>query len=726
MGSIQKLQGSLGVLTMFGTLAGWEDYFEAKIQGRERSKGASHAPLLAVVPDRIMWDAFLVCVCDEWKNWKSQLSERPSCLLILYCGLAFYEYDENRFWPQFAKVIGSDELPANQQSEINTVFATAARWFGLGLKLRDKGTDFVGSAVNLIGIPLSLWDGFLEVCDWALWHKDWRSLSDGEWNDVVEKRSGSRTRLRRFLMENRESASGFIRDVLDVREILSGDPLLTIGDIARASILRQEYFDDVPETADFLRPQDPDSLFRFRVRLIWDEQRQNISLLLPAMTRDKLPASWIVGSRQQEAAPSPDDLVLNSDSFAGMLAVTLQFGDEREKQYVRGINNWALFDLENGGRLVNVSRDQLPLRSYALVSRSEIELVSRDGFDDSDTEPNERFELRDGTVCFLTRLWPTGKHAELSLKINGRDSRTIRFKTRARIEARFITGWGSKTAHFNRTPDGKIKIDHLPIPCVAIPYGYFKNDSAALASEFKVFIDVKAASGWWEHVDVRDSPDRNCYRWKWNKMIWLEHRPGVTMLRSFSQLDDAFKSPDLRGDRRISIEAKPHISEDMEVRMVGRDEAINRCWDSLPGAFVPLFLLCQSTEGMKWEDLVLAKDVIAPSSRFSPYILRKYERLGVAVQRGRRWMIRESRAESIPPAGASFQLNYCGDPSILWGLYRRMICDIPGSNLPIIEVIDKRGEAAYLKMTWPTQSREVIEQYLKRNGVAVGGSLWTH
>jgi hypothetical protein len=165
-----------------------------------------------------------------------------------------------------------------------------------------------------------------------------------------------------------------------------------------------------------------------RVRLIWDEQRQNISLLLPAISREKLPASWGVGSLRQEAAPSPDELVLNSDSFASMLAVTLQLGDERETQYVRGINNWALFDLENGGRLVNVSRDQLPLRSYALISQCEIELVSRDGFDDSDYRANERFELKDGTVCFLTRLWPTGKYAELCLKIGGRDSRTIRFK----------------------------------------------------------------------------------------------------------------------------------------------------------------------------------------------------------------------------------------------------------------------------------------------------------
>lgn len=712
---------------MFGTLADWEQHFASRIQGRERSKGASHAALLPAVPDRVTWDSFEVSVRGEWRTWKSQLSRHPSCLLMLYCGLAFYEYDENRFWPQFAKVVGSDELPANQQSEINTVFAAAARRFELELKLRDKGTDFVGSAVNLIGIPLSLWDGFLEVCDWALWHKDWRSLSVEEWDDVVERRSGSRTRLRRFLTENRQSASEFIQDVLDVREILSGDPLLTIGDIARASILRQEYFDDVPETADFLRPQDPDSLFRFRVRLTWDEQRQNISLLLPAISRDMLPASWCVGSRQQEAAPSPDDLVLNSASFGNMLAVTLQIGNKKETQYVRGINNWALFDLENGGRLVNVSRDQLPLRSYALISQHEIEVVSRDGFDDSETQANEPFELKDGTVCFLTRLWPTGKRAELCLKIGGRDTRTIRFKTRAKVEARFITGWGSKTAHFNRTQDGKIKIDHLPIPCVAIPSGYFRNDSATLATDFKVFIDGKAASGWWEHVDVRDSPDRNCYRWKWNKMIWLEHRPGITTLRSFSQLDNAFKSPDLRGDRCISIQARPHIREDIAVRMVGREgEAINRCWDNLPGAFVPMFLLCQSTEGMKWEDLVLARDVIAPSSRLSPYTLRKYERLGVAVQRGRRWMIRENRAELVALTGTSFQLNYCGDPSILWGLYRRMICDIPGERLPMIEVVDKRGEAAYLKMTWPTQSRETIEHYLHRNGVFVGGSLWTH
>jgi len=99
---------------MFEKLGDWEDHFAAKVERDSRSKGASHAPLLPVVPDRIIWDTFLTSVRGEWKDWKSDLSGCPACLLMLYCGLAFYEYDESRFWPQFAKVVGSDELPANQ------------------------------------------------------------------------------------------------------------------------------------------------------------------------------------------------------------------------------------------------------------------------------------------------------------------------------------------------------------------------------------------------------------------------------------------------------------------------------------------------------------------------------------------------------------------------------------------------------------------------------------
>jgi hypothetical protein len=710
------------------TLADWEKFFAEAIGRVECADGSPRAALLPTIPDRPTWDKFLACIGEEWKAWKGQLLQHPSCLVMLYCGLAFYEYDENTFWPQFAKVVGSERLPVNQQSDINAAFAKAADHFRLRVKRRDSGTDYVGSAVNQIGVPLSLWDGFLEVCDWALWRKDWRALPDKEWAEAAEKRSGSRTRLRRFLVENRESASELIQEMLDAREILSSDLTLTIKDIAQASVLRPEYFDDVPETADFLRPQDPDSLFHYRVRLTLDESRRNISLLLPSVSRDRLPAQWCVGSHRQEASSSPDELMLNADAFSNSLLVTLQIGGKQETQRVRGVNKWGLFDSENGSRFVNLSRDQLPLKTYVLASRSEIEIVSREGFDETENQVNEPFELRDGTICFLTRLWPTGKHAQLCVKTNGESPRHIRFKTRARIEARFVTGWGAKAAYFNRTPDGKIKIDHLPVPCVAIPLGYFKDNITELDRGFKILIDAKReASGRWERVDVRDAADRDYYRWKWNKKIWLEQKPGVTTLKSFNRLEEAFRSPDLTGDRTISIEAAPHIRENIAVRIVAREgDAINRCWQNLPGAILPMFLLCQSVDGMKWEELLLAKDVIAPHSRFSPYLLHKYERLGVAVLRGRRWMIRENRAALILLSKDVFRLNYCGDPSILWGLYRRMICDIPGDRLPIIEVIDKRGEGAYVTMNWPTQFRDLIVKYLQRNSVVVGESLWIH
>ncbi|HVH70630.1 MAG TPA: hypothetical protein VNB49_05915, partial [Candidatus Dormibacteraeota bacterium] len=193
------------------------------------------------------------------------------------------------------------------------------------------------------------------------------------------------------------------------------------------------------------------------------------------------------------------------------------------------------------------------------------------------------------------------------------------------------------------------------------------------------------------------------------------------------QLNSAFKSPDLRGDRKFAIEARPHISENAAFWIVGREgRAINRCWQGLPGAFLPMFLLCQSMDGMRWEDLALAKDVIAPQLRLSLYTLHKYERLGFTVLRGRRWFIRESRAESVPMNESQFELRYCGDPSILWGLYRRMICDIPGESLPTIAVSDKRGEVPFLTMAWPPKFKATVEKYLQNNSVKTGGRLWTH
>ena len=578
-------------------LKDWEKRFAPAIQKIALPETNKAGVLLPVIPDHAQWDDYLLSVRTEWKKWKSGLWQHPSCLLVLYAGLAFYEYDENTFWPQFAKSVGSDPLPANQQQELNGAFAKAAKYFSLKLKLRDNGTDFVGSAIHYIGIPLSLWDGFLDICEWALWRKDWKTLSDEEWNEVVEKRAGGRRRLRKFMTDNRESASSFVQEMLDAREILTKDAGLTIGNIAQASILRVEYFDEVPETAEFLRPQNPESLFQDRARLIWNEQRKQICLQLPGVEREKLPAIWHIGAHSQAAAHSPDELVLNSEAFCAPLLLILESANHNETQRLRGVPSWGLFDMEGGGRLVNADRDEISLKSYTLVSRTELEIL-RDGFDEDENPVNEQFELADGTRCFVTHLWPTGKLAELRIGDHGRTTRTIQFRTRAKIEARFFAGQGEYAAYFSRIQDF-VKIERWPILCVSIPHGYFRDSKTELAKRFEVFIDDKLAGGRWEQP-TQDN-DREYYLWKWSSNHPVIEQVKTGTARGLHELRKFFHSPPLKGNRTLSVKS-PEFTVQYKIYKDNPIPGMGKCWRDLPGAFLPMFLLCQSTEGMKWED----------------------------------------------------------------------------------------------------------------------------
>ena len=593
---------------------------------------------------------------------------------------------------------------------------------------RGNGTDFVGSAVFHVGIPLSLWDGLLEVCEWAAWREDWKSLSDTEWADAIQKRAGSRRRLTQFLTDNRESASTFVQEILDARDILSRDQSLGISDIAQASILRQEYFDEVPETAEFLRPQNPDSLFRDRAKLIWNDRKQKLSLFLPAVAPDRLPATWQIGERTQKAASSPDELVLNALAFRKRLIVRLDSGQRSEEQLMRGPEPWGLFDLEAGGRLINSDRDELPLKNYELLSLAPITIVSLEGFAKEENPENEPFELSDGTTCYVTRLWPTGKFARIILKRHDAPV-TIRFKPRARIESRFFVGRGYRAAFFDRASEGVIRTDSLPELCVVIPPGWFRDNYAELKSRFRVREGDNICGGEWQGAGTQADNDRELYVWRWSKSPFIEARPQLGPLRDLGELGGAFKRRDLSGIRTFCFDCfdASDIPVTHTIELVYPNKEIENCWTHLPGAFLPWFLLCQSSNGMTWEDLKLAKDVIAPSLTLSsPYLLRKCANEGLLVQHGQRWSINESRAVLSLAVRGKFELRYCGNPPMIWGLYRRMYHENGGRYLPTIEVVNKHGEIPYLSMRWPLSSRRTIGEYLKEHGAVIVKELWTH
>ena len=131
--------------------------------------------------------------------------------------------------------------------------------------------------------------------------------------------------------------------------------------------------------------------------------------------------------------------------------------------------------------------------------------------------------------------------------------------------------------------------------------------------------------------------------------------------------------------------------------MLLRKDSMNECWQNLPGRFLPWILLAQpsagATEGVKWGDLMLAKEVIAPEQRgFSEALLRKYAHYGLLEKRGMRWVIAESRTVFESTAGGGCNLRFCGNPAILWSLFRYMSAKT--FDLPLIEVVDTRGDRA--------------------------------
>lgn len=684
---------------MANRLENWESSLEKELECIEVAERQKAGSLLRVIPSHADWDRFLATVKAEWQTWRHDLTRYPNCLVVLYGGLAFYEYDENRFWPQFAEAVG-DHFPANRQGETNRAFAEASETFGLKVRQRENGTDYIGSAIYHIGIPLSLWDGFLEICEWALWQDDWKELSDQGWSEVVTKRAGSRTRLKNFLLGNREAASAFIKEMHDARKILTEDETLTIADLKQACILRQEYFDEVPETAEFLRSANPESLFRDRARLVWDEQRYRINLHLPAVASDKLPATWTVGMRTQAAAAAPDILTLNSEAFTHSLLLSLQSGQHSETQRLRGVAPWGLFDPEKT-RFVNPQRQQLPIGSYLLVSPDKLAIISRDGFDEDENPANEPYELEDGKVCYVTRLWPTGKAAELSFAYAGVVKKLL-FRSNLKIEARIFAGEGSYAANWSRYGDC-IKIERLPLLCVAVPLDSFQDPESVMQRKFRVTVDEHPTDGGWEKR--HEDEDREFYFWRWANKLPLHGKVVV-----------AIKAPELGMKFEYQVEI---------LRETGMDE----CWKNLPGAFLPWILLAQpavgAREGMKWSDLMLGKEAIAPGQpNFSHYLLRKYANHGLLAQRGHTWMIAESRAVLEPTVIGECHLKFCGNPTVLWGLFKYMRSHTRGAPLPVIEVVGRQGELPFLLIRWQASQEERVRKYLQNQKVRIVSDLW--
>jgi hypothetical protein len=741
----------------------WNSVFEERLNQLNLEQKKKPGSLLAIIRSRAEWEQFLVTVKNEWPNWQEKLHWRPACLLALYGGLAFYEYRENAFWQQFANAVGVASLSSIHPGRINSDFADAAYKHHLSILHRDGGHDYVGSAVYHIGVPLSLWSGFLEICEWGLWQDEWEIFSDVEWKEAVGKRIGNRPRLLRFLTDNREAATDSIREMLYARQQFSEDENLTISEVKDCLFLRDEYLEEVPETADFLRPANPDSLFRDRARLVWEEQRDRICLYLPAVSRAKLPATWRIADIEQTASATPDTMVLNAAAFTSHLSLELDTYTQAETQRLRGLSPWGLFDLQRNN-FVNPEREQLPTGSYAVISPSKLDIARR-GFDEEENPLNEAYELRDGSTCYVTRLCPRAKNAEIEI-ICDESTKGIRFRARARVETRILAGTGNQAFRFRRTTEC-LQVERLPLICVSVPTGYVNDSESAVRSKVEVVVADKQncrVCGGWERYSDGPTGEREFFFWRWDdrplrKSFEASRHHGWDK-EFWETIKPNYELPDLTGRQTILIRsAALGLKDQHTVDVLPCKPLPEECWKNLPGDYLLWVLLCQSSEEMKWEEIIGWRDLLAAEQKNDDLLHRQlygYARHGLLRLQREGWTIAESRAR-LQDDEMACELSFCGDPSILWGLYRhiagftsdaaakpaianspavssnkqaaRLIKkkpaseQLPSSSFPVIEVACS-SRLPFLKMRWRLELSRKIQTYLKQCGVRLVSDLW--
>ena len=668
----------------------WNSHFESQFYKIAAERRLKPGAFLSVVPQEAEWEKYLGFIRREWRF--GRITEFPFCLLTLYAGVGFYDYESGDFWKPFAEAVGVKSVSPMQYHQLNDFFFSHAKEVGLETLESSRGKDFVGTAIFQIGVPLTFWQDFLKICENLWWREDWENFSSDEWENLVNRKVGGLARLKRFLVGNPKTARRFVAEVHDIKRLVASGE--NVGEILQMSFLRPEHFVVAPETEQFISPQkslEKSLAFLNRFQLIFNINEAKISVYLPPVAAAELPAVWRSGEIERRADIYQQEFPINRHAFQSKITLEFAGASKNEIKKLEGIENWAIFD-DDTNRLVNVERANLPLKSYTIVSSAPLEEIALKGFDEEIT-PNEKFHLRDGFECFINRLSPMERKAQVSF-ICGGEKRELKFRTKNRVEIFLLAGLDGDAAQF-RLYENTLKTDCLPVPCLILPTDLFDEEEIDLAEKFKVSLDAQTSAGNWEKS--REDNNQTFYFWRWDsttkarkKMILRIESEGLAIKKEF----------------KIEVlQAKSNLAD---------------CWSNLPDKFLPFVLLAQpnfkSDKGTTFDEMREIKEIIQPRGRFvSIGFFHFYQNLGVLKSSGNRWQFAKSKIHFGAENDVNF-LKFCGNPSSLWQTLRYLAEKLPNAEFGKIEVVSKKGDITHLFLDLTKEQRILGEKYVGDNG----------
>ena len=228
-------------------------------------------------------------------------------------------------------------------------------------------------------------------------------------------------------------------------------------------------------------------------------------------------------------------------------------------------------------------------------------------------------------------------------------------------------------------------------------------------------MDETCVAGRWQksHEDER----RQFYSWRWDADVAVQPPCGPPA---------NFERTPFRGKRTLTVKA-PGLGiciEERQLELENPKPGMDDCWKNLPGEFLPWFVLCQNPQRMMRSDIEHAENAIWPGQEVRYDLLRKYAGLGLLKQQGHAWAIAESRGVLSKLPGGECQLQFCGNPCILWGLFRLMHDRHRRSHLPVVEVEKSGGDPPFLSMRWEGELQRNLRNYLETHEVRIVPDLW--
>ena len=127
------------------TYEDWDAHFESKLDKIPDERSRKPGAFLSVVPCGAEWESYLEFVRRKWCF--GRITEFPFCLLTLYAGVAFHDYESGDFWQPFAKAVGVNSISQKQYNQLTDYFFYHAKEIGLETLESSRGKDFVGTPI---------------------------------------------------------------------------------------------------------------------------------------------------------------------------------------------------------------------------------------------------------------------------------------------------------------------------------------------------------------------------------------------------------------------------------------------------------------------------------------------------------------------------------------------------------------------------------------------------